>query len=101
MNPAEDDGTVRERIRAALALKTLTVRELSQQLSVSERDVVESLPHVTRSVEAAGDSFVVSPAECAGCGFIFKERSRPGKPSRCPSCRATRVRPPRFHIEER
>ena len=92
-------GTERERIRAALVEASLTVRELSQKLSIAERDVVAALPHVTRSAESAGDSFVVTPADCAACGFVFRERSRPGRPSRCPSCRATRVRPPRFRIE--
>jgi predicted Zn-ribbon and HTH transcriptional regulator len=95
-----DPGTVRERIRAALREKALTVREISQALSVTERVVVDALPHVVRSVEASGGTFITSPAECAACGFVFGERTRPGKPSRCPRCRATRVRPPRFRVEE-
>jgi transcriptional regulator len=94
----EPSGTLRENVRRALLEGELSVRELSQRLGASEREVVDALPHVARSVEAAGDVFVTLPAECAGCGFVFAKRARAGKPSRCPECRATRVRPPRFRV---
>ena len=97
----ERDGTLRERIREALRDEEKTVRDLSQILRETERVVVDALPHVERSVEASGSRFLVTPAECAGCGFVFEERRRAGKPSRCPKCRATRVKAPRFRVEEK
>lgn len=99
LGETNDPGTERERIRASLKEKALTVREISQLLRLPERAVVDALPHVARSVESSGGSFVVVPAECAACGFVFGERTRPGKPSRCPACRESRVRPPRFRVE--
>jgi predicted Zn-ribbon and HTH transcriptional regulator len=93
-------GTLRERIRRELASGELGVRDLSQRLAATEREIADAIPHVARSVEASGGRLVVSPAACAACGFRFEGRSRAGKPSRCPECRATRIGAPRFRLEE-
>lgn len=96
--PAEAGDSIRERLAALLRAEPLTARELSARASVSEKDVVSHLPHVLRSAQARGERVTIEPARCVACGFAFDERSRTGKPGRCPRCRAERIAPARFHL---
>lgn len=93
--------TTREALRALLrqALQPLTLRELSQQAAVSEREVLDHLEHLERSLSRSGAELAIEPARCLACGFAFEQRTRFKKPGRCPACKATRITPPRFRIE--
>ncbi|MEZ4238554.1 MAG: transcriptional regulator [Myxococcota bacterium] len=100
-NPPERTRTDRDALRAAFASGVpLTVRQLSQLAGLSEEAVLRHLEHLAKSVKAEGAKFVVHPAECVACGYVFDDRKRLTKPSRCPECRATRVDPPSFEVVE-
>ena len=43
--------------------------------------------------------FVLEPAACSDCGFVFRDRTRFTKPSRCPTCRSEGITGPRYGIE--
>jgi transcriptional regulator len=90
--------TVRETIAGELEREALTARELSERVRISEREVAGHLEHLARSARRRGQRLVVTPAECLGCGFVFEGRDRLTKPGSCPSCRATRIAPPRFRL---
>jgi transcriptional regulator len=90
--------TIREAIAAELRQGSLTARELSERVRISEREVAGHLEHLARSARSRGQRLEVAPARCLGCGFAFETRERPTKPGRCPSCRATRISPPRFTL---
>ena len=94
--------TVREQIMALLEQKDWDARTLSQRLSIREKEVYAHLPHILRSVEAAGKKLMVIGPECLSCGFTFegrkKEREKIGKPGRCPRCKAERITAPRFKV---
>ena len=96
--PPDRAETIREAIASALREDALTVRELSERLSIAEREVAPHLAHLERSVRARGERLVLEPPRCLGCGFVFTDRARATKPGRCPECRATRIAPPRFSI---
>jgi predicted Zn-ribbon and HTH transcriptional regulator len=96
--PPDRAETIREAIASALREEPLTARELSERLSIAEREVAPHMAHLERSVRAGGERLVLEPPRCLSCGFVFSERARPTKPGRCPECRATRVAPPRFSI---
>jgi hypothetical protein len=90
--------TVRQRLRQLLAAADLTVREISQALGISEKEVITHLPHLERSLAALGRRLARRPCLCLACGFRFEGRRRFSPPSRCPRCRAERVRPSTYHI---
>lgn len=90
--------TVREALRRALLDGPQTARELSARVAVSEKDVVAHLEHLVRSVKQSGDRFAIEQAACAACGFVFKDRSRFTRPSRCPRCKSQQLSTPRFAI---
>ena len=93
------DETVRDAIRRVLADGPRTLRELSADVGVSERDLPEHLEHVQRSLSASGDRLVVEPPTCRRCGFTFTPRPGLKRPGKCPSCRGTYIAPPRARVE--
>lgn len=99
--PAERADTLRVQLREVLRSGvSQTVRELSQALGASERDLFDHLEHLARSLERSGERLVIEPARCLGCSFSFDERTRFKKPGRCPACKSTRIAPPRFAVSE-
>jgi len=89
--------TTRRRITQLLQESPLSVREISAELGLSEREVLDHLQHVARSVASSG-RLNVKPAQCLQCGFVFRKRTRLSKPSRCPLCRSQRIQAPEFSI---
>ena len=91
-------ATIRRQLIDLLVQGTYGVRELSQLLHQREKEVYEHLAHIQRSARAEGARLVIEPATCLACGFTFVDRSRPQPPGRCPHCRATRIRRPRYSL---
>lgn len=98
--PRRATQTVRDALRESLlsAAAPLTTLELSRLVGVPHRQVAEHLEHLDRSPHPGGATFVVLPARCVPCGFVFRDRDRFAKPSRCPKCRSERIEPPRFQM---
>jgi predicted Zn-ribbon and HTH transcriptional regulator len=91
--------TVPQRLREALTdAEAKTLKDLSGELSVSEKDLIPALEKLKRSLEREPIKLGVEPASCLACGFEFDARERVSKPSRCPSCRSERIKPPRFYL---
>lgn len=98
--PRERLLTQREALREALiAGEARTARELSAALSMQEREVLQHLEHLERTLLHSAQRLSVEPARCLACGFAFTGRARFSKPGRCPRCKATRITYPRFRIE--
>lgn len=91
-------ATVRSALRQVLREGSLTARELSARVGISEKEVSGHLEHVARSLRHSSERLRVEPAQCLACEFVFKERTRLSKPSKCPACRSERLDPPRFII---
>ena len=91
-------ATARQALEDALRTELLTAHELSAAVGIAERDVVSHLEHLARSAKARGARFIIERAACGDCGFVFDERQRLSRPSRCPKCRGTHVLGPRFSM---
>lgn len=92
-------STIPQRLREALAgAPPKTLKELSGELSVAEKDLGVALEKLTLSLRRESVKLSVEPARCIACGFEFASRQRVTKPSRCPSCRSERIAPPRYSI---
>jgi transcriptional regulator len=96
----ERTRTVREAIRDELLRGRATARELSERVSIREKDVAEHLEHLEKSLRARGEHLVIDPASCIACGFAFARRARLSRPGSCPGCGSTRIDPPSFRIEQ-
>lgn len=71
----------------------MTVKDISMTLGLREKEVIEHLPHVEKSI-GKRVSIIVEPPECLRCGFVFKKRNRFTTPSRCPECKSESVSAP-------
>jgi predicted Zn-ribbon and HTH transcriptional regulator len=87
--------TSRQAIKELLQEQAYSVRDLSQLLSLPEKDVLDHLVHIARA-PGPGYHFQITPAVCKNCGFAFKKRERLTSPSRCPICQHESIRRPRF-----
>jgi transcriptional regulator len=92
-------STIREQIISLLGEEACDARLISQSLSISEKTVYDHLPHIIQSLSAQGKKLKTTPARCISCGFEFKDRKRPNRPSRCPKCKSERIDPPKFRVK--
>lgn len=89
--------THRQAIKELLLEQARSALEISQVLSLSEKEVLNHLTHLARA-PGPGLLFQITPAACKHCGFSFKKRERLTTPSRCPLCRGESIRRPRFEL---
>ncbi len=76
----------------------LSAREIAMRLGISEKEVIEDLRHIAKSVRRMGLRLYIAPARCKKCGYEF--RSAEIKiPSKCPRCKSQWIEPPRFIIK--
>ena len=95
------ERTPRQRIIDVITGTRLSSRQLAQMLGVREREVEEHLTHVVKTVARdKSRRFVLDPAFCQDCGFVFHDRRRLTSPSRCPHCRSEAIMAPRYGIDE-
>jgi len=90
-------STPRQAMKELLAEQPYSSLELSQLLSLSEKEVLSHLAHIARA-PGPGLRFQIIPAKCKHCGFVFKKRDRLTRPSRCPLCQHESIRRPRFEL---
>jgi predicted Zn-ribbon and HTH transcriptional regulator len=90
--PREHQETHRQAIKRVLGdNEPRTLRDLSQEIGLSERDVA----HHLQALDRVRGFLTWHPARCLGCGFEFTGRRKARKPSRCPECRSQRLSPVR------
>ncbi|MFO0699649.1 MAG: hypothetical protein U0236_10485 [Nitrospira sp.] len=96
------ERTMRQRIVDLLTDRPMTSHQLAQALGIAERLVEEHLVHVVKTVTRdRSRQFLREPSSCVDCGFMFRDRTRLTRPSRCPHCRSEGITSPRYHIESR
>lgn len=65
--------------------------EISEALSIREREVYDHLTHIQKTVAARGKKLELTPYRCMGCNFEFKKRTRLDRPGKCPSCKESHI----------
>ncbi|MBI9085030.1 MAG: transcriptional regulator [Desulfobacterales bacterium] len=90
--------TVRQRIIDLIQARAMDAREISTAAGVGEKEVYVHMEHIARSVSGKGKTFRLNPAACLACGYVFRDRRRMTRPSRCPRCKAQRVSLPTYSI---
>jgi len=89
--------TRREEIIKLLSERAESAHQLANHYKVTLKEILEDLEHIAKSVKPKRLKQI--PARCKHCGFIFKERSKVKRPSRCPRCRNERIQAQLFRIE--
>ena len=94
----EETETTRRRIRTLLEEGPYTAKEFSSAVHRPEKEVVNHLEHLRKSLRSEGLRLEQIPAECRGCGFVFRKRDRFKTPSRCPVCKGEAISDPSFRV---
>jgi hypothetical protein len=90
--------TVRQQIIDLLTTEELNAMELSQALSIREREVYDHLLHISRTLASHDKRLAITPYACVSCGYTFKERQRFNRPSRCPRCKGGHLRMASYRV---
>ena len=98
--PVERQETIRQKIISLLEGRNLSAKEISADVMASEREVYEHLEHVQRTINKKEHNFIITPAECKKCGFVFRKRDRLKKPGKCPVCRSELIEEPLFSVKK-
>jgi len=96
--PIERGETVRQGIIRLMTGCELSAKDISASVGIMEKEVAAHLDHVRKTFHGR---FVIKPAQCNRCGFIFSKRERLKKPGRCPVCHSESVSAPLYSIEEK
>jgi predicted Zn-ribbon and HTH transcriptional regulator len=94
------ERTPRQRIMELLTGTRLTTHQLARMLAIPERQVEDHLVHVVKSIARdKAQRFILEPSRCQDCDFVFRDRRRLTRPSRCPNCRSEGIAAPRYGID--
>lgn len=94
------ERTPRQRIIDLLTGTRLSTHQLAHMLGIPERQVEDHLAHVVKTMSRDPTRrFILEPSTCPDCGFVFRNRTRLTRPSRCPVCRGEGITPPRYGID--
>ena len=89
--------TRREEITERLSKEAESAHQLANYYKVELKEILEDLEHIAISIKPRKLKQI--PAKCKHCNFVFEERSRIKKPSRCPRCKSERIQAQLFKIE--
>ena len=95
----DDVQTIRQLIIALLSKEEMSARELSQVIGIREKEVYEHLSHIARSVAAQRKKLIIRPFSCLGCGYVFQDRKRFTRPSRCPQCKGSHIQGATYQVD--
>lgn len=98
--PQEREDTVRHKIISIIGGQSLSAKEISADVRISEKEVYGHLEHIKKTVSKNGHNLVITPSECNKCGFVFKKRDRLKKPGKCPVCSGESISAPFFSITD-
>ena len=90
--------TLRQQIIELLTDGEMDARELSREVGIKEKEAIEHLCHIARSLAVKGRKLTIRPAECLICGYVFEKRQRFTRPGRCPRCKKSHLQSPGFYI---
>ena len=90
--------TNRQILRSMLETTDHSFEGLRLALGVRPKLLEDDLRHIEQSAKHGDWRFVVTPAECQACQYVFRDRKRYVTPGRCPKCRSGRVADAMFRL---
>ena len=87
----ESNQTVRQQIVSLLEESECSVKDISKNIGVREKDIFDHLTHIHLSMKNRKEKLHISPYTCQLCGFTFENRKKFNRPSRCPKCKKSRI----------
>ena len=89
--------TRRQQIIEILQENRQTAQQLANYFQTELKEIIEDLQHIDKSIKPK--KLKIEPACCKSCNFVFKERSKVSKPSKCPRCKSEWIEAQMFRIQ--
>ena len=89
--------TRRQQIIEILQENRQTAQQLANYFQTTLKEILEDLEHIQKSIKPK--KLKTDPAHCKKCSFIFRERGKVSKPTKCPRCRSEWIEAQMFWIE--
>ena len=96
--PLEREETIRKSIIDLIEVESLSSKEISGYVRISEKEVYEHLGHIQKTMSHKNRKVGMTAPRCKQCGFKFKKRDRMKKPGKCPICRNESIEEATFFI---
>ncbi len=97
--PIEREETVRKSIVDLIEVRSLSAKEISGYVRISEKEVFDHLAHIKKTIRKQNRKVTITPSRCKQCGFEFKKRERLKKPGKCPICKNETIEETSFFIK--
>ena len=68
--PVERHETIRQKIISVLEGRTLSAKDISADVRISEKEIYEHLEHIQRTLNKSEHIFILAPAVCRKCSFV-------------------------------
>ena len=91
--------TRRREMIELLEKEKTTAKQLADLFRVDMKFVFEDLKHISQTVKIHHKKLKIEPAVCNVCGYVFKERERLSRLTKCPKCRSEDITEPEFYIQ--
>jgi len=88
--------TRRQEIIRLLEAGEWSLYQLANHFKTTAKEILLDFNHIPLTIHPR--KIRVRPAQCKVCGFVFKERSRFSRPTKCPCCKSESVSPPMLRI---
>ena len=89
--------TRREQIIEILQENRQSAQQLANYFQTTLNEILEDLEHIGKSIKPR--KLKIYPAYCKSCNFIFMEREKVSKPSKCPRCKSEWIEAQMFGIQ--
>lgn len=97
--PIVREETIRKSIVDLIEVQSLSAKEISGTVRISEKEVYEHLKHIQKSISQKNRKIKITAPICKHCGFEFKKRERLKKPGKCPICKSETIKEASFFIQ--
>lgn len=89
--------TRRRQIIEILQQNKQSAQQLANYFQTELKSILEDLEYIDKSIKPK--KLKTEPAYCKSCNFIFKERSKISRPSKCPRCKSEWIEAQLFSIQ--
>lgn len=97
--PIVREETIRKSIVDLIEVQSLSAKEISGSVRISEKEVFDHLEHIRKTIRKQNRKVEIKPPRCKQCGFVFKKRERLKKPGKCPICKSETIEEASFFIK--
>jgi predicted Zn-ribbon and HTH transcriptional regulator len=97
--PIVREETIRKSIVDLIEVQSLSAKEISGTVRISEKEVYEHLKHIQKTISQKNRKVKITAPRCKQCGFEFKKRERLKKPGKCPICKSETIKEASFFIQ--